>query len=115
MGNPRFILTALLAFCLASCSSGPSEGEMKDAIDRLFRKETDAYNARVREENQKLGRQKFTERVYPVVADLKKIDCVRPDSKPGYMCYFTMSLDGVSQKRPGRFYQEQGDWVYARP
>jgi hypothetical protein len=115
MGTARVGWVVMLALLVAACSSGPGEADMKEAMDRLFRQEVDTYNAKVKEENKRLGRAKFAEKSYPVIAQLKKIDCVRPDSKPGYICYFEMSLDGMQQKRPGRFYVEGGSWVYARP
>ncbi|GGF64637.1 hypothetical protein GCM10007301_25540 [Azorhizobium oxalatiphilum] len=90
---------------------------MRGAVDRLFRQETDTYNARIKAENEKSQRARYAERPYPVVAALRKIDCVpASDSKPkpGFVCYFEMTLDGTPLKRPGRFYLDEGSWVYAR-
>ncbi|MGU3496814.1 hypothetical protein ACLBXM_22450 [Xanthobacteraceae bacterium A53D] len=87
---------------------------MRTAVERLFRQEVDTYNSRVQAENAKGGSIVYQERAYPVLGDMKKVDCV-PSSKDkgGYICYYQLTLDGALVKRPGRFYVEQGTWTYA--
>lgn len=108
--NTKLPLVSVLAgmgFALSACSGEPSEGAMRDALERTAKTQID--NARASMRAMGGSNNPFVEKMLPTyqgIKDFTKLSCVPAKDEPGYICDFRISVNGGgSANAKGRFFK----------